>query len=92
MSRTEKAVRLAMVKIDYHFTCMILDGEFHTPSSNVDLYFLCRICSKECGGRAYLPINGLEKVSGSQNMHHFSGDQQTAAMHRQIGTEHMSKL
>jgi hypothetical protein len=33
------------------------------PSSYADLYFLCRICSKECGGKAYGPINGLERVS-----------------------------
>ncbi len=32
------------------------------PSSYVDLYFLCRICSKECGSRAYSPINRLEKI------------------------------
>jgi hypothetical protein len=32
------------------------------PSFYGDLYFSCRICSKECGSRAYGSINGLEKV------------------------------
>jgi hypothetical protein len=68
MSRTEKAARLATVKIITFSLEWSKMGNF-MPSSYVDLYFLCRICSKECGGRAYGPINGLEKVLRLGTLH-----------------------